>query len=214
VQAPRGRRTEFEEFERAVGWDEVVEMDIDLGSAGARGRVVAASDGRPLAGVCVSLGAGEGADAAGTGATDEEGRFLVGPVAPGAYRLVASSAHGRVEQPVDLSDGRLKEDLQLALPEDLASLRVEVTGRIARVVRDTTLLLQAEGRPEIRHDLVSLPFVLEGLAPGDWSLVLERRAGDPFESDAAPTRTPLQAVHLGAGEAAVFRIDATLLRSP
>lgn len=212
VESPHGRRTDFEEFTHQLGWDDVIELDVDLGSAGASGVVVSAN-GNPVAGVIVGLERTNQGFGNGSSLTGDDGRFLVGPVAAGTWRIFARSAHGRVERELDLSGGCLLPDLRLELPADLAALRVELAGRLARRHNlGATLVLEAPGYVPLQHPIGALPATIEGLPPGEWSVFLERRSKTGMIEVGEPVRTALGPLRLVAGETAVQRIDAALLR--
>jgi Carboxypeptidase regulatory-like domain len=207
VVTPHGRRTDFEEFTREVGLAEAVEFDIDLGGTGVSGTVVSATDGLPIAGVRVTLAGGFGQGGFTTGA---DGRFLVGPVKPDTYGLVATSPHGRVERGLDLTSGGMCADQQLEFAEELGSLRVEIAGRHSAFRRPVLLLEGADGT-KLRHQVWGRSATFEALSPGEWTLLLERKETGKDLRQSTLASTPLGRVLVRAREEATLFIEAALL---
>jgi hypothetical protein len=92
---------------------QVVDVDVDLGSAGASGCVRDATTGAPIAGARIKLAS---AKLWPQGETDVDGRYVLGPLPPQPYTLtVEAEGYRSRTSTLDLSDGEFAGDMLLEL---------------------------------------------------------------------------------------------------
>gem|GEM_PF-4876159 len=135
-------------------------LDLSLGAAWARGRLVDAVTDQPLAGIGVRLSPtadqhGHNPDGsitvsshelAGGTTTDADGRFALGPLQPGRWKLGATpEGYVPAERTIRIENGAdaLVELALLPTP----GLDLDVTTRFGAVPEKVTLLLRSPGDP-------------------------------------------------------------------
>ncbi len=113
VWTPHGS-TYYRQFE-ATRWGEELTIEVDCGSAGASGTVVAAGSGEPIAEAVVKL---SGTSCWPVRRTDSTGAWFAGPIEHQRYQLTVKAEGFEpldVERVIDLTDGRFVEGLRLEL---------------------------------------------------------------------------------------------------
>ncbi len=131
-----------------------LDVQIELRTGRVTGRVLEADGGGPLAGAAVSLepAAGTVGELPGYGtyglASDALGRFVVGEVAAGEYRLrVVKEGYAPAERRIRVLPGGGQEDVELLL-EPSGGLRLTVSGATGAPVAEVTYaVLDTAGRP-------------------------------------------------------------------
>ena len=123
---PGSYRVNLRDFATGLAYNETVELttsrEIELAvpTAHVTGRVVDSADRRALSGVTLTLNsddpATQGRLPLHTATTDLEGRFEIGSVADGAWRLTAAKqGFAAVSRPVTVQFGKPVDDLSLAM---------------------------------------------------------------------------------------------------
>ncbi len=230
VYPPAGRSAGVGEFAVDVDWDQVVDLDIELGSGRIGGVVVDAASGQTLQDVRVDLAgpvqlsdeieSPEDIDLSGLSvATGPDGRFHFSPLADGNYYvIVRGAAHAMARSAaIELRGGSAVEGLRLAMQPGRSTLRVTVRDVWGEVVNDSMLFLVVRATRGVistdaavdrapKYDFGGLfdnnpgHYVFEELEPGAYTLTVTSRANVFVNNDDVELAS--EVVELKAGEVA------------
>jgi RNA polymerase sigma factor (sigma-70 family) len=166
------------------------------------GRVVAAGDRQPVAGaeVRAEVTAGGTAVPPTFATTDGQGRFTIGGLAPGSYRVTAhkGALAGGLPQPVVLAAAALVRDLELALAPGLTVEGTVTAGGKPAPGAEVLLAPRSSASPMSSLPLRALSrpdggFAVVGVLPGDYQLTVVA-AGHPRYNETLSIRESLRKV--------------------
>jgi 5-hydroxyisourate hydrolase-like protein (transthyretin family) len=179
-------RVHVRDFQSGLAHSEPVELatsreiTLEVPTAEVSGRVVDATDNQPLAGVSVRLGNDDPQTASRlpthNATTDLEGRFRIGSVADGQWRLSGSKkGYSAISQPVSVQSGRGMDDLTIRMdPTEGMTIEARLpTGAPAEEIR--VAVLDPSGAALVNGNYSTGEngrVRLSSVPPGTWDVVV------------------------------------------